>query len=493
MGAAGEWWPDRIPGRPRVLLAAALTGLLAGIVLPLERLGLGTLLVLAAAGAVVAVVARHRRDRFVIVSGPLCLLLLLPTVLLDAAWISVLCVLAAVALCLIAVTRAHGVPQFVVAGLSWPASAIRGLPWLGRSIGAIRGGGVSIPVVRTAIISVLAISVFGLLFASADALVADWIGAIVPSISWSATTVARIFIGVAVAGLLLAASYLALNPPVAVATDLPPASPLKRFEWLVPVAAIDALFALFLVAQATAFFGGEAYLRRTTGLTYADYVHQGFGQLTLITVLTLIVVALAARRVGSAAGDVLWARVALGGLCLMTLAVVGSALYRMFLYEQAYGFTRLRLLVSVFEGWLGVVVLAVMVAGVIRTARWVPRFAVVAGAVGLLLLALSNPDAWIARHNLDRYAESGKVDWFYLAHLSQDAVPVLARQDEQTRACLVAEGAFVTEPDRWNEWNLGRHRARRALNAWETSTANQFAPGGDAFLDLAQTTTCQSR
>ena len=102
-------------------------------------------------------------------------------------------------------------------------------------------------------------------------------------------------------------------------------------------------------------------------------------------------------------------------------------------------------------------------------------------------------DAWIARHNLDRYAESGKVDWFYLAHLSQDAVPVLARQDEQTRACLLAEGAFVTEPDRWSEWNLGRHRARRALSEWETSTANRLAPGGDAFLDLAQTTTCQSR
>ncbi|MCW2773515.1 MAG: Sensor histidine kinase BaeS [Nocardioides sp.] len=29
-------------------------------------------------------------------------------------------------------------------------------------------------------------------------------------------------------------------------------------------------------------------------------------------------------------------------------------------------------------------------------------------------------------HNLDRYDETGKVDWYYLQGLSDDAVPVLA-------------------------------------------------------------------
>ena len=43
---------------------------------------------------------------------------------------------------------------------------------------------------------------------------------------------------------------------------------------------VDAVFVLFLVAQATAVFGGHDYVEDTTGLTYADYVHQGFGQLT---------------------------------------------------------------------------------------------------------------------------------------------------------------------------------------------------------------------
>ena len=43
---------------------------------------------------------------------------------------------------------------------------------------------------------------------------------------------------------------------------------------------------------------------------------------------------------------------------MLTLVVVASALYRMHVYQEAYGFTQLRLLVDVFEGWLGLLVLA---------------------------------------------------------------------------------------------------------------------------------------
>ena len=69
----------------------------------------------------------------------------------------------------------------------------------------------------------------------------------------------------------------------------------------------------------------------------------------------------------------------LGALCLLTLVVVASALYRMHVYEEAYGFTRLRLLVSVFEGWLGLVVLLVLGAGLRLRGSWVPRAVLLSG------------------------------------------------------------------------------------------------------------------
>jgi two-component system sensor histidine kinase BaeS len=220
-----------------------------------------------------------------------------------------------------------------------------------------------------------------------------------------------------------------------------------------------------VIAQLAVMFGGHDYLQRTTGLTYAAYVHQGFGQLTVATVLTLGVVALAARKAPRATPrDRLVLRAVLGLLCLLTLVVVASALYRMHVYEEAYGFTRLRLLVSVFEGWLGLVVAMVLAAGLRMSGWWIPRAVLLSGATALLALAAVNPDAYIARHNVDRLAETGKIDGAYLAGLSADAVPALASSGVDP-GCLPTVGS----DDDWLEWNLGRQRARDAVSGAESA------------------------
>ncbi len=278
------------------------------------------------------------------------------------------------------------------------------------------------------------------------------------------SVVLRAFLTVAVGGAVLAAAYLALNPPRVDRVPLGTRPVTHRFEWLAPVLVVNAVFAAFLVAQAAAIFGGHGYVERQTGLTYAAYVHQGFGQLTVATVLTLLVIWAAARKVPrDQPTDQLLMRASLGLLCLQTLVVVVSALHRMDLYQDAYGFTQLRLLVDVFEGWLGVLVLAVVATGLGFRAAWLPRFALISGVVAVLGLAAINPDAWIARHNLDRYAETGKVDWTFLRSLSDDAVPVLADLPSPDRACAL--GDRTGADDDWLAWNLGRHRAADLLPA----------------------------
>ena len=366
-------------------------------------------LVLVAGTATLAYAARHRRDPFTLTCLIGCTVLCLPVLLLDADWIATLCWFAGGVLALIGVTRGTSVPSFVLAGMSWPLASLRGLPWFGRSLQGLAGRGSAPALLRTIVWSLLAVVVFGLLFASADALVASWLDALVPDLDLDSFVV-RAFLAAAVFGLVLAGAYLALNPPRTDLSDLGAARPVRhRYEWLAPVLLVDAVFALFLVAQATVVFGGHDYLERTTGLTYADYVHQGFGQLTVATALTLLVVWAASRKAArTSPGDRLALRASLGVLCLMTLVVVASALYRMDLYQDAYGFTRLRLLVDVFEGWLGLVVVGVLVAGLRLEGRWLPRAALLAGAAALAGLAVVNPDAWIARHNIDRYETSGR-------------------------------------------------------------------------------------
>lgn len=460
----GGFWPERgLPGRLPVLLGAVATGVLGGVVLPEHAMGLGTFAVLLAAGAVVLGASAHRRDPWTLTCAALCALLASTTIVREAEWIVVLCLLAGAALCVCGVTRARTLSGFVLSGLAWPLAGLRGLPWLGRTLAVLTGLGAGAALLRTVVWSLLGLVVFGLLFASADALLAEWVDAVLPEVSID-VFVARAFVSVAVGGAVLAAAYLALNPPRVERTSAGSRPVQHRFEWLAPVVVVNAVFAAFLVAQATVVFGGHDYLRRTTGLTYAEYVHQGFGQLTVATVLTLLVIWAAARKAPrETAADRHVLRVSLGLLCAQTLVVVASALYRMHVYQEAYGFTRMRLLVDVFEGWLGLLVLAVVAAGVTLRAAWLPRFAAVSGAVALLGLAAVNPDAWVAEHNLDRYAETGRVDWAYLRTLSDDAVPALVdRLPADLEACALA--GHRSDDRGWLEWNLGDARAAGHLD-----------------------------
>ena len=166
-----------------------------------------------------------------------------------------------------------------------------------------------------------------------------------------------------------------------------------------------------MAAQLSVLFGGHDYVQRTTGLTYADYVHQGFGQLTVATLLTLLVVWAASHWAGDTRADRLWLRGSLGLLCALTLVVVGLGAAPDAPLPGGLRLHPAPPLRRHLRGLAGPLVVAVAVAGLVRWGVWVPRFALVTGVAGLLGLAIINPDAWIAEHNLDRYADTGRVDW----------------------------------------------------------------------------------
>ncbi len=443
--------------------------------LPYRDAGVGTFLVLVAGGVVIMAASKNGTDPFTRACAGICLLLAAASVIRDADWIIFLSVFTGAIVTVCGVTGARTMPGFALSALSGPLAGLRGLPWLGRSLGAMTGHGSSAAVLRTAVWSATGLLVFGLLFASADALFAEWADALVPDLDME-SFVLRAFILVAVGGVVLAAAYLGLNPP---RVDQPQEEvrPVSRpFEWLAPVLVVDAVFAAFLVAQATVIFGGHDYLERTTGLTYADYVHEGFGQMTVATALTLLVIWAAARKAPRATPkDRLWLRAALGLLCVQTLVVVASALYRMHVYQEAYGFTELRLLVDVFEGWLGLLVLAVMVAGLtLKKAAWLPRFALLSGAGLIVALAAINPDAWIAQRNVDRYEETGKLDWSYLQGLSDDAVPVL----EHAAGRGSRRVSLATGRERTTTGSSGTSGAGAPPTTWCGSTRQLRTPSG---------------
>ena len=468
-----EIWPDpdRVAG-PALLSAAVGVGLLSAVVLPGRPFGLGAFVLVVLVVGIAARSVPAGLDRFQRSAAAVCLALASVLVLRDAEWVVALCLLAAFGLGIAALCRAHTVAGLLGAAVAVPAAWVRGMPWLRRGIAAVgpERPRALWPVARTLVVTVVLALAFGWLFASADAVFAEWTDRLLPEPSLHGLG-SRLFAFAVATPLTLAVGYVAAVPPRFDRLARPAGPAVRRFEWAVPVAVVDLLFVVFLAAQLTSMFGGDAYVRRTTGLTYAEYVHQGFGQLVATTMLTLLVVAASARRASRhARTDRLLLRVLLGLLCLLTLVVVGSALHRLYVYEQAYGFTSLRLLAATFELWLGGLVVLLLVAGVALRGRWLPRAAVASGAVVLLALALLNPDAFVADRNVDRFEHTGRIDWVYLSTLSADAAPALDRLPEPYRSCALRGVVPVPDGDVL-AWNLGRTRADDVLRARPVDTA----------------------
>jgi hypothetical protein len=276
-----------------------------------------------------------------------------------------------------------------------------------------------------------------------------------------------------VAALALGAGvYLRASSPDLSGLDQPTARPVNRIEWAVPLGLLTLLFAAFVTVQLTVLFGGDRHVLATAGLTYAEYARGGFWQLCVVTVLTLAVLAGAAHRAPrDTAADRTLIRLVLGSLTLLSLVIVASALSRMRAYIGAYGLTELRLLVACCEGWFGVVLVMVLVAGLRLRATWLPRTAIAVGVLALVVLAVANPDRLIAESNLHRPHQGH--DLMYLAGLSPDAVPALLGLAPGERSCVlgIMHGRLGDDPGDWRGWNLARHDADIVLRDYPAGHA----------------------
>ncbi|WP_051581070.1 DUF4153 domain-containing protein [Pseudonocardia acaciae] len=471
-------WPrPEAPASSTVLRVAGLAGLAAAIFVPTTWYGLGWPLAgLALAGLVVALARtapagpeRTRRAGALWIAGALGLLAM--TALRSAEWLLPMCVFGAALAGSIAVAGGRSVRGLLLGTVAVLGLSFGALPWARRGITAASSRDRNL--LRTAgaaVVSLALLAVFTALLAGADA----GFAALLPDID--VLTVLRwasVFLLFGAA--MIAAGYLLSAPPRPDKLDAERPQRLRLIEWALPVGVLVALFGVFVAVQLAALFGGAEYVQRTTGLSYAEYARSGFWQLLAVTVLTLAVIMTAARygKVSTAA-DRRWQRALLGALAVLTLVIVASALTRMWAYQQAYGFTVLRLLVFGCELWLGLVYLLLLASGVRDRATWLARAIAGSGLAALLALAALNPDRFIAEHNIQRWRDTGKIDLKYLSELSPDAAPALAVLPEPMRGCALWPLSLdVDDPVGWRSWNPARSAA------WELTAGMPRPPSCD--------------
>ena len=371
------------------------------------------------------------------------------------------------------------------------------------------------PVARGLVLAIPLLFVFATLFSSADIVFGRLMGRM---FSWNVDLgelpirlAVAFFIAWAVAGLLAvaagslsaqdeadAAGAMPRRPdePVpqslgAAAWGLPdPAGPagasgiglgvrLGAIESATILVAVDVLFGVFVVLQLAYLFGGQDTLA-ATGLPYAQYARSGFFELVWVAVLAggllATVHAVAARRTPVLVG----AGLVLAGL---TAVVLASALLRLRIYQDAYGWTELRFYVLAAIVWLaaGIAITIVLLAR--NRMGWLLHGLAIAAITVLLGVNVVGPSRLIAEQNVARVLNPALVppdgrtglDVSYVRALGDDGVPALVRvlpalgtaDRAELLGWLESRRRSLAEPDAsaWPAWNLGREQARAALGA----------------------------
>jgi hypothetical protein len=343
------------------------------------------------------------------------------------------------------------------------------------------------PVARGLLLAVPLVLIFAVLFASADPIfnrgfedllgfridIGDLPGRVifVLAIAWLAGGL----LSVAATGLpAMEGSSLGAAARSAAATE----RALGTTEAIIVLVAVDLVVGLFVGLQLAYLFGGLDTLA-AAGMKYSDYARRGYFELVAAAALAGGILVALEYQVTSRSRPYVALAIGLVGL---TIVVLASAALRLKLYQEAYGWTELRLYVTISIAAMAITLASLAVFLATDRTRWLGHAMAVIGLVSLIALNLLAPAAFVAERNLARVIDPSLVppdgeislDSDYLAVLPDDAVPALVaalpalpeqeaarvRKLLDVRAVELTKEAAYTSPF---AWNLGRERAKAAL------------------------------
>ncbi|MCL2451014.1 MAG: DUF4173 domain-containing protein [Polyangiaceae bacterium] len=371
------------------------------------------------------------------------------------------------------------VPSAIIDAARVPRDAC-GPRFQGDAIGLLRGALVGVPLAG---FFVLLLSADGR-FRDTLGVFAGAVGDIVEFVIWTGATTAALIVAMLVLREMRRSAGLDAAPPrFAAAMAYRTAEPaladaptiVNRREsaltWGVVLAHVVAVFGLYALGNLKSFFVGHALVRARGTTTYAAYVHQGFAQVSLATLLAVTCVVVGRilfgppgqgnGRAPSPAGEgraIVALELAL--LFLVSIALASCA-HRLALYEEAYGYTYLRLSVQLMQ--LGIAGFISMTAARCLARSWRGWGTAVfwAGIAFVVIAGSIDADGWIAARNVARARAGARLDVEYLSTLSEDArdaIVPLAALSPGDAALLASVWADKQTERRARGW-----RARRGL------------------------------
>lgn len=159
--------------------------------------------------------------------------------------------------------------------------------------------------------------------------------------------------------------------------------------------------------------------RVSSGINYAEYARSGFFQLMFISIINLLILLISKRSKENKKNIFMCFTME-----ILTLIIIISSFLRMHMYEAAYGYTLLRLLVYVTLFTL-VILLIPTTFYIFNSNVNILKYFMAIIITIYTFLTLSPVSYFITYKNICRYNKTGKIDIDYLKNYNYDNIPLL--------------------------------------------------------------------
>ena len=205
-------------------------------------------------------------------------------------------------------------------------------------------------------------------------------------------------------------------------------------------------------------------------ISYAEYARQGFFQLMLVSFINFALLFWIHSREKQMSKFIIILEILME---VFTQIIIISAFYRMFLYEQAFGYTYLRLFVYFILAAEFIFMISVIAYTTGKKINLL-QSGLIIGTVLYIAINYMNVDAVIAKNNINRYFTNTEkeIDFYYLmSNTGTDAIPeikkLLNTDDTKLKTrvemYLWKKKIDLNSEESWMEFNISRQNARKSL------------------------------
>ena len=324
----------------------------------------------------------------------------------------------------VGITSLIDVPLTLFLGFGQMAPAFRGMGRTIRSGGpAVKKGGA---VLLGLAVTIPLLCILIPLLMSADAAFEGLIR-LIPDFNLNEAFITVIF-GAGAACVLYTRATALRHKPKGVRAESKPMKGFSHLTMNTVLTAVCLVYLVYLISQLAYFTGGFAGML-PENFTMAEYARRGFFEMACLCAIDLVIMALtvglSAQKDGRAALSTRLLCLLIG---LVTVFLVATASAKMFMYIEAYGLTRLRVLTEVIMVFLAIATVVVSVWLFAPKLAYMKVLLIVALIIGAVVIWV-DVDTVVASYNVSAY-QSGKletIDLDYLSGLGDGAIPQISK------------------------------------------------------------------